>query len=66
MGGSYYDDNFGHWENTDDPDVRAFYRRVQAESVEKKCRGCGRLVKLRPQYGYCDGCATKRENGWEC
>jgi len=41
---TYYDENFGHWDNMDDPDMVAFYHQVQRESVEKKCQGCGRLV----------------------
>lgn len=61
----YYDDNFGHWEDMDDPDNREFYKQVQKESVWKKCQGCGRRVKLRPQYGYCNSCADKRERGMD-
>jgi hypothetical protein len=30
---TYYDDNFGHWEDVDDPDVQEFYYQVQRESV---------------------------------
>lgn len=60
---SYYDDNFGYWGDMDDPEMRAFYDRVQAESVEKECEGCGRLVRLRPDYAYCDSCADRRERG---
>jgi len=63
MSGGYYDDNFGCWEDTDDPDVREFYFRVQEQSVEKVCKGCKRTVSLMPQYAYCDSCATKREQG---
>ena len=29
----YYDDNFGHWDNMDDPDMQRFYREVQKESI---------------------------------
>ncbi len=61
----FADDNFGVWEDMDDPDNRAFYQQVQKESVWKKCEGCGRRVKLRPHYGYCDACATKREQGFD-
>ena len=60
---SYYDDNFGHWEDMDDPDNVAFYKQVQRESVLKKCQGCGRKVKLRPDYAYCNSCADKMERG---
>ena len=60
---SYYDDNFGHWDDMDDPDMVDFYHQVQAENVEKKCDGCGRMVRIRPEYGYCNSCADKRERG---
>jgi hypothetical protein len=62
-GRSYYDDNYGHWEDMDDPDTLAFYGRVQRESVRKKCAGCGRSVKLRPDYAYCNSCAERLERG---
>lgn len=61
---SYYDDNFGHWEIRDEDD-REHYFNVQRTNVLKKCEGCGRKVKLQPQYGFCNSCAEKRENGWE-
>ena len=63
-GRSYYDDNFGHW-NVEDEDDLEFYNQVQKESVVKKCQGCGRRVKLRPDYGYCNSCADKAERGWD-
>jgi len=63
MSGVYYDDNFGHWADMDDPDMQEFYDRVAQESVEKTCEGCQRKVKLLPQYAYCDSCATKIERG---
>ena len=62
---SYHDDNFGHWENTDDPEVRKFYDQVQSESVLKECRSCGQQVYLRPDYGTCDSCCRRMESGWE-
>lgn len=62
---SYYDDNFGHWEDMDDPDNVEFYRKVQRESVTKKCQGCGRKVKIMPDYAYCNSCADKRERGYD-
>jgi hypothetical protein len=61
---SYYDDNFGHYEIEDEDDVE-FYHQVQRESVTKKCQGCGRKVKLRPDYAYCTSCADKRECGYD-
>ena len=63
MSGTYYDDNFGHWDDMDDPDMQEFYDRVTKESVEKTCEGCQRKVKLLPHYAYCDSCATKIEMG---
>ncbi len=60
---SFYDDNFGHWEDMDDPDVREFYDQVQKESVWKDCERCGRRVKLRPSYSICNSCADIMERG---
>ena len=62
---TYCDDNFGVWDIQDDSDLD-FYHQVQRESVVKKCQGCGRRVKLRPDYGYCNSCADKRERGFDC
>lgn len=59
----HYDDNFGVWDDMDDPDMADFYEQVQRESVVKKCLGCCRMVKLRPSYSYCDSCATRIERG---
>lgn len=61
----YYDDNYGWWDDMDDPDVVEFYHRVQEESIEKECQGCGRTVKIRPDYAYCNSCADKIEQGWD-
>jgi hypothetical protein len=61
----YYDENFGHWDDMDDPDMVDFYHQVQAESVEKKCQGCDRTVRIRPDYAYCNSCADKIERGWD-
>lgn len=60
----YYDDNFGFYDIQDEDDVQ-FYRQVQKESRLKKCDGCGRKVRLRPSYGYCNSCADKRERGFD-
>lgn len=63
---TYYDDNFGFWDMDDDPEgTMEFYESVQRRSVEKECSGCGRTVRILPEYGYCDSCATKREQGWD-
>mgnify|MGYP005825560459 FL=1 len=62
---TYYDDNFGHWEDMDDVDVLNYYHYVQRVSVDKECEGCGRIVRLLPNYGYCDTCADAREKGMD-
>ena len=59
---AYYDDNFGWYEIESEEDVQ-FYKQVQAESVWKRCQGCDRQVKLRPEYVYCNSCAEKIERG---
>ncbi len=65
MAPTYVDDNFGVWDDTDDPDVVEFYKQVQRESVEKECERCGRVVMLRPDYGICNSCADAIENGMD-
>ena len=59
--GGFFDDNFGHWEDMDDPDMQEFFMQVQRESVEKICVDCKRRVMLRPEYECCDSCADIRE-----
>jgi rRNA maturation endonuclease Nob1 len=59
---TYHDDNFGCYDIQDEDDVE-FYKQVQRESVWKKCQGCGRKVKLRPDYGICNSCAERLERG---
>lgn len=59
---TYVDDNYGTYEIESDEDVE-FYRDVQRRSVRKKCQGCGRMVKILPEYAYCDNCASRRERG---
>ena len=61
---TYFDSNFGHWDIEDQDDID-FYHEVQRKSVLKRCMGCDRRVRLLPQYGYCDSCATKIEQGWD-
>lgn len=61
---SYYDDNYGWYDIEDEEDVD-FYHSVQSQSVEKECRGCGRTVRIMPQYAYCNGCADAKERGWD-
>ena len=62
---AYYDENYGHWNDMEDPEQRAFYARTQRTNVKKQCQGCGRTVKIQPQYAYCNSCAEKREQGWD-
>ncbi len=63
---SYYDDNFGHWENMDDPEMVEFYHQVQRESEVKTCQQCGETVRLRRQYVICNDCADRNEGGgWQ-
>lgn len=64
----YYDDNFGQWEgmepgNPDREDNLEFYKQVQRTNVRKKCKGCGRWVRIQPHYAYCNTCADKLERG---
>ena len=64
----YYDDNYGVWENMDEPDGpsnREFYKQVQKDSVWKKCKSCDRKVKIRRSYSICNSCADKIERGWQ-
>lgn len=64
MSPSYYDDNYGHYEPSDDPDADAeFYHQTQRASVWKKCKDCGRRVKIRRDYECCNSCADRRERG---
>jgi hypothetical protein len=60
---TYYDDNFGHWEDMDDPDMVDFYHRVQKSNVKKECSICGRMVMIQPHYDKCDSCCRILENG---
>lgn len=59
---SFYDDNYGHYE-IDGPEDVEFYFETQRKSVRKKCQGCGRTVKIKPEYGYCNSCADRMERG---
>jgi hypothetical protein len=63
---TYYDDNYGFWTDMDDPDMRDFYFKTQKRSKAKMCKGCGRMVKIKPEYAYCNSCADRIEQGWEC
>lgn len=59
---SYYDDNFGFYDMSE-AETAEFYEQVQRESIEKECEGCGRQVRIRPGYAYCNSCAERLERG---
>lgn len=65
----FWDQNFGTWDMGETADDREenvrFYKQVQKESVWKRCKGCNRRVKIRPEYGYCNTCADAREKGMD-
>ncbi len=61
---TYFDDNFGQWNIEDESDIE-HYKQTQKTNVRKKCAGCGRMVSIQPQYGYCNSCADKRERGYD-
>ena len=60
----YYDDNFGHYTIESDEDVE-FYHQMQRLSVEKICKGCGQMVRIKRDYAICNSCAEAKERGWE-
>lgn len=60
----FYDDNYGAWDDMDDPDMVEFYFETQRQSVLKKCVDCGRMVKIKPDYECCNSCADIRERGF--
>lgn len=64
----FADDNFGVYEMESDADLEEtleFYEYCARNSVEKECQGCGRTVKILPQYAYCNSCAEKIEQGFD-
>lgn len=61
---TYYDDNYGHYEIESQDDID-FYHQTQRESVWKKCKNCGRRVKLRRDYAICNSCADRIEKGYD-
>ena len=61
-----YDDNFGAYDMSDDPEEKAeFYRQVQLESELKICVLCDQEVWLRRSYDKCNSCMEKLERGME-
>lgn len=61
---AYYDENYGFVEVEDEDDIK-FLEDVHKRSRRKKCQGCGRSVRILPEYAYCNSCATKREQGFD-
>ena len=61
---TFYDDNYGHYEIESEEDVE-FYRETQRQSITKRCKGCGRKVRIKHDYAYCNNCATKLERGMD-
>jgi hypothetical protein len=59
----HYDDNFGEWDDMDDPDMQDFHDHVQRTNVETECSICGRLVMLQPHYDKCNSCMEAIERG---
>ena len=59
---SYCDDNFGFYDIQSEEDIE-FYHEMQRRSVRKKCGGCGRMVKIKPDYWLCNSCCEKLERG---
>jgi hypothetical protein len=59
---TYYDDNYGFYDIRDEEDV-AFYHATQKASRRKKCQGCGRMVRIKPDYAICNACADRAERG---
>lgn len=60
----YYDDNYGEYDIQSEDDIE-FYRERQRTNVLKTCQGCGRKVRIQPDYAYCNSCADKRERGMD-
>ena len=60
---SYYDDNYGWYEIESQDDID-FYHQVQKDSVWKKCKSCGKRVKIRRDYAICNSCAERIERGY--
>jgi len=64
-----YDENFGDGyqrmiDDGEDPyEVQKFYEDTQRNSVEKECKGCGKTVKIKHDYAYCNNCADAMERG---
>ena len=57
-----YEDNFGFWD-IDEPEERAFFERVQRQSVFIACERCQRSVRLIPPKTLCATCVSALECG---
>ena len=62
---TYYDDNFGTWDNMDEPEMVDFYHQCQKSNVTKVCKQCERTVRIQPQYAICNSCADDIESGYD-
>jgi hypothetical protein len=62
---TYYDDNFGTWDNMDDSEMVSFYHQCQKTNVTKGCKRCERTVRIQPQYAICNSCADAVERGMD-
>lgn len=59
---TFVDDNYGVYVIESEEDVK-FYHQTQRDSVRKKCKGCGRMVKIKRDYALCNSCAETVERG---
>ena len=48
-----------------DVEYMRFQQSQERRAVRKPCLGCGDVVEIPPEYGYCDSCADRRELGLE-
>jgi len=62
---TYCDDNFGTWDNMDQPEMVDFYHQCQKTNVTKVCKRCERTVRIQPQYAICSSCADAVERGYD-
>jgi hypothetical protein len=61
--GLKYEDNFGFYDLEADPDERAFFEHVRAESKPTKCRRCRETVRLQAGREHCARCCEAMEFG---
>jgi hypothetical protein len=58
-----YEDNFGYYDLDADPDERAFFAFVKAESKPTHCLRCREPVRLQPRREICARCCDAMEYG---